>query len=54
LNRIAMFEQELNSYLHIQHNDFVNELTKSGDLNDEIKKKLTEIITSFKKNQSWD
>lgn len=54
LNRIAMFEQELNSYLHVQYNDFVNELTKSGDLNDDIKKKLTEVITSFKKNQSWD
>ncbi len=54
LNRIAMFEQELNSYLHVKYNDFVNDLTKSGDLNDDIKKTLTEIITSFKKNQSWD
>ena len=54
LNRIAMFEQELNSYLHSNYSDFVNQLTKTGDLNDEIKKTLNEIMTSFKKNQSWD
>jgi len=54
LNRISMFEQEFNSALHTQHQNFVNELTKTGDFNDEIKKKMIEIITSFKKNQSWD
>jgi F-type H+-transporting ATPase subunit alpha len=54
LNRIAMFEQELNSYLHTDHSDFVNQLTKTGDLNDEIKQKMIDIIVSFKKNQSWD
>ena len=54
LNRIAMFEQEINSYLHTDHSDFVNQLTKTGDLNDEIKQKMIDIIVSFKKNQSWD
>ncbi|HTM64194.1 MAG TPA: F0F1 ATP synthase subunit alpha [Gammaproteobacteria bacterium] len=54
LNRIAMFEQELNSYLHTTYNSFISELSKTGDLNDEIRKKLDEIMTSFKKNQSWD
>jgi F-type H+-transporting ATPase subunit alpha len=54
LNRIAMFEQELNSYLNTDHSDFVNQLTKTGDLNDEIKQKMIDIIVSFKKNQSWD
>ena len=54
LNRVAMFESELNSFLHSKYNDFVKELSKTGDLNDDIKKKLTEIMTSFKQNQSWD
>jgi F-type H+-transporting ATPase subunit alpha len=54
LNRVAMFEQELNSFLHAGYQDFVNELTKTGNFNDDIKAKLTEIMASFKKNQSWD
>ena len=54
LNRIAMFEHELNSYLHSNYSDFVSELTKTGDLNDDITKKMIEIITSFKKNRSWE
>lgn len=54
LNRVAMFEQELNSFLHASYQDFVNDLTKTGNFNDDIKAKLTEIMTSFKKNQSWD
>jgi F-type H+-transporting ATPase subunit alpha len=54
LNRIAMFEQELNAYVHANHREFIEELGKTGDLNDEIKQKLTDIMVSFKKNQSWD
>jgi len=54
LNRIAMFEQELVSFLTASHSDFVNELTNTGNLNDDIIKKMTDIITTFKTNQSWD
>jgi F-type H+-transporting ATPase subunit alpha len=54
LNRVAMFEQELTSFLHANHSDFVNELTTTGNLNDEISKKLADVVTEFKKNQSWD
>lgn len=54
VNRIAMFEQELNSYLHANYADFVEQLTKTGDYNDEIVEKLRTIIESFKANQSWD
>ncbi len=54
LNRIAMFEQELLSFAHTNHNDFLQEITKTGDLNDDIKKKMIDIITSFKKNRSWE
>ncbi len=54
VNRISMFEQELNSYLHANHADFVEHLTKTGDYNDEIVEKLRTIIESFKANQSWD
>jgi len=54
VNRIAMFEQELNSYLHTNYSDFVERLNKSGDYNDEVIQTLRTILESFKANQSWD
>ncbi len=54
VNRIAMFEQELNSYLHANYSEFVERLNKTGDYNDEIVQTLRTILESFKANQSWD
>lgn len=54
VNRIAIFEQELISYLHANHSDFLTRINQSGDYNDETVATLKTILTSFKANQSWD
>lgn len=54
LNRIAMFEQELNTYLNANYRDFIERIDKTGELNDEVVRTLRTILESFKANQSWD
>jgi F-type H+/Na+-transporting ATPase subunit alpha len=54
VTRTAIFEQELNAYLHANYADFVERLDKSGDYNDEVVQTLRTILESFKANQSWD
>ncbi len=54
LNRIAMFEQELLSYLHANYKEFIERINKTGELNDEVLQTLRTILESFKANQSWD
>lgn len=54
VNRISIFEQELLSYVHSNHRDFLETVNKTGDYNDEIVKQIETIIKSFKANQSWD
>jgi F-type H+-transporting ATPase subunit alpha len=54
VNRISIFEQELVNYLHANHGDFVAQINKTGDYNDEIVKTLRTILDTFKANQSWD
>lgn len=54
VNRIAIFEQELISYLHANYADFVERINKTGDYNDEVVNQLRTILESFKANQSWD
>lgn len=54
LNRIAIFEQELNSYLHSHYSEFVERISKTGEYNDEVAKTLRSILESFKANQAWD
>lgn len=54
LNRIAMFEQELVSFLRSKHSEFVERINKTGELNEEVVKTLRSILDSFKANQSWD
>jgi F-type H+-transporting ATPase subunit alpha len=54
LNRIAMFEQELMSFLQANHAEFVERISKTGDYNEEIVKTLRSILESFKSNQAWD
>lgn len=54
LNRIALFEQELLSFLRLQHSEWVEGIGKKGDLNEDIIKTMRSILESFKANQSWD
>ncbi len=54
LTRVAMFEQELNSYLRAHHRDFVERIDKSGDYNDDVVRTLRTILDAFKSTQSWD
>jgi F-type H+/Na+-transporting ATPase subunit alpha len=54
VNRISIFEQELNSYLKSNYGDFVERINKTGEYNDEVAQTLRTILESFKANQSWD
>lgn len=54
VNRVAQFEQELNSYLHQNYKDFVERLNKTGEYNDEVVETLKTILESFKANFSWE
>lgn len=54
VNRIAMFEQELCSYLNTNYRDFLDRINKTGEYNDEVVRTLRSILESFKANQSWD
>ena len=54
LNRVALFEQELNSYMRANYRDFMERIDKSGELNEDVVKTLRTLIDAFKSNQSWD
>ena len=49
LERVGMFEQELNTYLHTDYKEFIENLTKTGALTDEV---LETFKTLLKKIQS--
>ncbi|QGM79928.1 F0F1 ATP synthase subunit alpha [Otariodibacter oris] len=53
VERVGSFESSLLEYANAHHADFMKELTQSGDYNDSIKEKLTEVLSDFKKNSSW-
>lgn len=48
LDKIATFESNLLSFAQSNESEFLSELSKSGDYNDEIKAKLTSILDTFK------
>lgn len=54
VNRISMFEQELNSYLRANYHDFMERINKSGEYNDEVVKTMRSMLESFKANQAWE
>lgn len=54
VNRIAIFEQELNGYLKSNYSEFIDRINKTGEFNDEVAQTLQTILESFKANQSWD
>lgn len=53
LSKIASFETALLDYANRNYADFMQELTKTGNYNDEIKDTLKGILDSFKANSAW-
>lgn len=53
VERVGSFEANLLAYAQSNYGEFMQELSKSGNFNDEIKDKLNEILSGFKKNSAW-
>ncbi len=53
LSKIASFETALLDYANRNYAEFMQELTKTGNYNDEIKDTLKGILDSFKTNSAW-
>ena len=53
LSKIASFETALLDYANHNYAEFMQELTKTGNYNDEIKDTLKGILDSFKANSAW-
>ena len=53
LSKIASFETALLDYANRNYAEFMQELTKTGNYNDEIKDTLKGILDNFKANSAW-
>ena len=53
LSKIASFETAILDYANRNYAEFMQELTKTGNYNDEIKDTLKGILDSFKANSAW-
>lgn len=53
LKKVASFEKGLLSFAHSKHADVMDEIESKPDYNDEIVKKLTDIVTEFKSTQTY-
>ena len=53
LSKIESFESALLDYSNRNHAEFMQELNKTGNYNDEIKDTLKGILDSFKANSAW-
>ena len=53
LQKIASFEAALLDYARRNHSEFMAELTKTGNYNDEVKAPLKTILDNFKANSAW-
>ncbi|RKS85814.1 F-type H+-transporting ATPase subunit alpha [Orbus hercynius] len=53
LEKVLPFEAALQSYAHSQYADFMKELAKTGNYNDDVEKQLKDILDSFKSTQTW-
>ena len=53
LSKIASFETALLDYANRNYAEFMQELTKTGNYNDEIKDTLKGILDSFKADSAW-
>lgn len=54
VTRIAEYEQELNQYLHSNYKEFMHEVNKTGEYNDQTVQTLRTILDSFKTTHAWD
>ena len=53
LSKIGSFETSLLDYANRNNTEFMHELTKTGNYNDEIKDTLKSILDNFKANNTW-
>ncbi len=53
LDRIGAFDSALLDYARNNYAEFMAELTKTGNYNEDIQAKLKEILDNFKANSSW-
>ncbi|KGQ30789.1 ATP F0F1 synthase subunit alpha [Gallibacterium genomosp. 2] len=53
LDRIGSFESVLLEYAQNNYEEFMQELTKTGNYDDAVKETLKAILDSFKKNGAW-
>ncbi|MCF6768051.1 F0F1 ATP synthase subunit alpha [Thiotrichales bacterium 19S11-10] len=53
LDEIGRFEHALHEYAKSQHNELINEINDTCDYNDSIIERLNNLLTQFKKTQSW-
>lgn len=53
VERVGSFEANLLDYAENNYAEFMQELSQSGNYNDDIKAKLIEILDSFKNNSVW-
>jgi F-type H+/Na+-transporting ATPase subunit alpha len=53
LNQVVAFEQNLLSYAKTKHADLIKEINEKCDYNDDIEKRLKDVVEGFKKTQSW-
>ena len=53
LNKVLAFEKALHQYAQEQHADFLEQINRNGNYNDEVKAKLHEIIKACKADSTW-
>lgn len=53
LNRIQAFEDTLLAYARTNHADFLKEIDEKPDYNDDVVKRLSDLLTEFKSTQTW-
>ncbi|MGN0908028.1 MAG: F0F1 ATP synthase subunit alpha, partial [Succinivibrio sp.] len=53
IKKVAAFEKGLLSFGHSNYGEFMDSLEAKPDYNDDIVKKLTEIVTEFKSTKTY-
>lgn len=53
VDKIVPFEEALMQYIDTAHADFMSDLDKTGNYNDEIEDKFKSILTSCKQSANW-
>ncbi|HIV15178.1 MAG TPA: F0F1 ATP synthase subunit alpha [Candidatus Avisuccinivibrio pullicola] len=53
LNKIQAFEDTLLAYARTNYADFLKEIDEKPDYNDDVVKRLSDLLTEFKSTQTW-